>query len=219
MVSAPDMRPRSSFSFGACFSRWVSTLLAALKRNQWVVLVFVAGVILMGGIERGMGRPLLAPDGTFALWEGSIWSDKCSQRVLDPYSPSHIAHGMVLYGVLRLLGRKLPVRQRLLLAVLLEAGWELLENSPIIIHRYRQVTIGIGYEGDSVLNSISDVLMMSLGFVFTWRFRPWITVLTLIAMEIGCAWWVRDNLTLNIIMLLHPVEAIKAWQMSGQPLP
>ena len=181
--------------------------------------MFVAVVILTGCIELAMGRPLLAPDGTFGLWESSIWSSKCSQRLLDPYSLSHVAHGMLFYGALWLVVRRLPVRQRLLAAVLLEAAWELMENSPFIINRYRQATIGLGYEGDSVLNSLSDVIMMSFGFLFAWRFRPWVTLLTLIAMELGCAWWIRDNLTLNIIMLLHPVEAIKAWQMNGQPLP
>ncbi len=206
-------------SLRACLGGLTSAFLPALSRNRWIVLLFAAGLMLMGAIESRMGRPLLAPDGTFGLWEGSIWSDKCSQRVLDPYSPSHVAHGMLLYGVLWLLARRLPVRQRLLLAVLLEAGWELLENSPFIIHRYRQVTIGIGYEGDSVLNSISDAVMMSLGFLFAWRCRLRITLVTLVAMELGCAWWVRDNLTLNVIMLLHPLEAIKTWQMSGQPVP
>jgi hypothetical protein len=181
--------------------------------------MFVVVVLLMGGVELAMGRPLLAPDGTFGLWEGTIWSSKCSQRFLDPYSPTHVAHGMLFYGVFWLVARKLPTRYRFLLAVLLEAGWELLENTPFIIHRFRQANLALGYEGDSVLNSFSDLLMMSSGFLFAWRIRPWISFVTLFAIEIGCAWWVRDNLTLNIIMLIHPVEAIRVWQMGGQPLP
>ena len=103
------------------------------------------------------------------------------------------------------------------MAQLLEAGWELLENSPFIINRYREATISLGYVGDSVLNSLSDLLMMTLGFLFAWRVKPWVSVAAVLAMEIGCALWVRDNLTLNLIMLIHPVDAIKHWQMAGAP--
>jgi hypothetical protein len=126
---------------------------------------------------------------------------------------------MLFYGFLWLVARKLPVRYRFLMALAVEAGWELLENSPLIIHRYREATIALGYAGDSVLNSLSDILMMTLGFLFAYRARPWMSVVAVIVMEVGCALWVRDNLTLNIIMLIHPVEAIKAWQMAGQPHP
>jgi hypothetical protein len=93
----------------------------------------------------------------------------------------------------------------------------LLENSPLIINRYREATIALGYTGDSVLNSVCDILMMALGFWFAARVRPRITVAVIIVMEVGCALWVRDNLTLNVIMLVHPLEAIKTWQMAGQP--
>jgi hypothetical protein len=103
------------------------------------------------------------------------------------------------------------------MAVLLEAAWEILENSPLIINRYRQATIALGYDGDSILNSLSDLLMMSAGFLSAARMRPWVSITLLVVMEVGCALWVRDNLTLNVIMLIHPVEAIKAWQMAGRP--
>ncbi len=181
--------------------------------------VAIALVVVTGIAEFLLGRSFFGPDGKFGIWEGSIWSDHCSQRVVDPYSFSHVAHGMVFYAGLWLLGRKLPVPIRFLMAVFLEAGWEVLENSPIIIERYRQTTIALGYEGDSILNSISDVGMMSLGFLLALRWRPWVTAMVFVAMEIGCALWVRDNLTLNVIMLIHPVEAIKAWQMAGKPGP
>jgi hypothetical protein len=117
------------------------------------------------------------------------------------------------------MARRTPVRYRFLVAVLVEASWELLENSPLIINRYREATIALGYVGDSIMNSLSDIGMMSLGFLFASRVRPWVSVAAVIVMEVGCALWVRDNLTLNIIMLVHPVEAIKAWQTAGQPLP
>jgi len=182
-----------------------------------MVFAFVGVILVTAGVELGMGRSLLGPDGKFGLWEGNIWSNECSQRFVDPYSLSHVAHGMVFYCALWLVARPLPVGQRFLVAVLLEAGWEILENSPFIIDRYRQVTISLGYDGDSVVNSLSDVVMMSLGFLLALRLRPWITVAVLIVMELGCALWIRDNLTLNVIMLVHPVEAIKAWQMAGRP--
>ena len=166
-----------------------------------------------------MGRSPLGPDGRFGLLDWNIWSSECSQRLADPYSFSHLAHGILFFGLLWLAARNVPVRHRFLVAVLIEAGWELLENSPLIINRYRETTIALGYVGDSVMNSISDIGMMSLGFLFASLVRPWVSMVAVITMEVGCALWVRDNLMLNIIMLLHPVEAIKAWQTAGQPLP
>jgi predicted DCC family thiol-disulfide oxidoreductase YuxK len=187
---------------------------------NWTRMIFViiAVFALTGGIELWMGRSLLGPDGKFGLWESDIWSSENSQRFADPYSFSHLVHGMLFYAGLWLAARKLPLRFRLLVALAFEAGWEILENSPFIINRYRETTISLGYVGDSVLNSMSDILMMTLGFVFAWRARPWFTVLAVIVMEVGCAFWIRDNLTLNIIMLIHPVEAIKHWQMVGAPV-
>ena len=180
-----------------------------------LTLIFMAA----GGIELGMGRLLFGPDGNFGWWEGSIWSGENSQRFADPYSFSHFVHGVLFYGLFFWCGRKWPLRGRLLLAVLLETLWEILENSPLIINRYRAVTISLGYEGDSVLNSMSDILMMMLGFLFAWRMRPWLSAATVIGLELGCALIVRDNLTLNVIMLVHPFDAIRHWQMAGQPHP
>lgn len=115
------------------------------------------------------------------------------------------------------MARRVPIGWRYLIAVLIETGWELLENSPIIINRYREATMALGYAGDSILNSMSDILMMSLGFLLAARLPVWVTVLLVVVMEVGCALWIRDNLTLNVIMLIHPIEAIKVWQMGGQP--
>jgi hypothetical protein len=187
------------------------------KRYPWSIGAFLSVFVLTGCIEFWMGRSPLGPDGRFGLWEGNIWSSECSQRLADPYSFSHLAHGILFFGLLWLVARKIPARYRFLVAVLIEAGWELLENSPLIINRYREATIALGYVGDSIMNSLSDIGMMSLGFLFASRARPWVSVAAVIAMEVGCALWVRDNLTLNIIMLVHPMEAIKAWQLAGQP--
>jgi hypothetical protein len=195
----------------------VNAISRFLERFKWIIGIFVAILVLTAGVELWMGRSPLGPDGKFGLWDGNIWSSENSQRLADPYSFSHIVHGISFYAVLWLLARKLPVRQRLLIALALEAGWEMLENSPFIINRYRETTISLGYVGDSVLNSLSDILMMTIGFLFAFRV-PWrVSVAAVILMEVGCALWVRDNLTLNIIMLIHPVDAIKHWQMAGAP--
>ena len=188
-----------------------------LKTYRGILFTIAAIILLTGGIELAMGRSLFGPDGRFGFWETSIWSSENSQRVADPYSFSHIVHGILFYGGLWIVARKLPVRHRLLLAGLIEAAWEILENSPLIINRYREATISLGYVGDSVLNSTSDIVMMALGFVFAWRVKPWLAVTSVIIMEAGCALCIRDNLTLNILMLIHPVEAIKQWQLAGAP--
>lgn len=134
----------------------------------------------------------------------------------DAYSFSHIIHGMLFYGFLWLAGRRLPVNVRFLVALLFEAGWELLENSPFIINRYREATISLGYVGDSVLNSVSDVGMMAIGFLVARLARVGLVVVLIVALELGCLAWVRDNLTLNVLMLIRPVPAIKAWQSEGR---
>jgi hypothetical protein len=198
-----------------------------VKRHAWIIAAVVAIFVAAGAIELLMGRLPLGPDGRFGLWEGDIWSSSQSQRVADPYSISHIVHGLLFYAVLWLAARNVPARcrflkgrfltGRFLMAVLLEAGWEILENSPIVIERYREATIAQGYEGDSVLNSLSDILMMAMGFWLAAKASVRWSVAAVLLMEVGMLLWVRDNLTLNIIMLLYPIEAIKSWQMAGAP--
>lgn len=168
-------------------------------------------------IELSMGRLALGPDGRFGLWEGNIWSSEQSQRFADPYSFSHIVHGLLFYAGLWLVARRLPVRTRLIAAVFLEAAWEMMENSPLIINRYRAVTISLGYTGDSVLNSLSDILMMMTGFILASKSRVWMSVALVLACELGMLYFCRDNLTLNILMLVHPIDAIRTWQMAGAP--
>jgi hypothetical protein len=184
-----------------------------------VVVASIAVLALTAFLEASMGRSPLGPDGRFGWWDGDIWSSENSQRVVDAYSFSHIVHGILFFALLCLVARQLPIGHRFLIAMLLEAGWEVLENSPLIINRYREATIAQGYVGDSVLNSCCDVLMMAIGFLFAWRMRTWVSVAAVVAMEVVCLLWVRDNLTLNVIMLIHPVAAIKAWQSAGHPMP
>jgi hypothetical protein len=196
-----------------------ASLQAAFHQYSRVIFAGIAIMAVTAAVELWMGRLLLGPDGRFGLWEGNIWSSEQSQRFADPYTFSHMIHGMVFYAFLWLVAPKAPVLQRFVCALALEAGWEILENSPIIINRYREVTISLGYVGDSVFNSLSDILFAGLGFVLARRARVWVTIVVIVAMEVGTALWVRDNLTLNIIMLVHPLDAVKAWQTAGRPLP
>ena len=189
------------------------------RRYGWAILATVAVLALTAAIQAGMGRLPLGPDGRLGWWEGDVWSSENSQRVADPYSFSHIIHGILFFALLAWAARWMPLGWRFLIALLLEAGWEVLENSPIIINRYREATIAQGYVGDSVLNSCCDVLMMVMGFVFAWRMKAWLSVAAVVAMEVVCLLWVRDNLTLNVIMLVYPIDAIKAWQSVGHPMP
>ncbi len=195
---------------------WGGAWVRFLRRHRFVLLSLLGVCAALAALELLGGRTLLGPDGRFGWWEGDIWSSENSQRVADAYSFSHVIHGMLFYGLLWRVARRLPVRHRFLLALLVEAGWELLENSPLIIDRYRSATIAQGYVGDSVLNSVCDVGMMALGFWIARVSRLWLVMALIAAMELGCLWWVRDNLTLNVIMLVRPVPAIKAWQSEGR---
>jgi Protein of unknown function (DUF2585) len=194
-------------------------MVAFAKRHQAAVLVFVVIIGLTASVELAMGRLPLGPDGTFGWWDGNIWGSENSQRVADVYSFSHIIHGILFYAILWLIAREIPLWHRFLIAVSIEAVWEILENSPLIINRYREATIALGYSGDSILNSCSDILMMSLGFLFAWGTPAVASIALVLVLEVGCLFWVRDNLTLNIIMLIHPIHAIRVWQAAGRPLP
>ena len=162
---------------------------------------------------RGMGRIPLCTCG-FGIWSGA-WESSTSQHVIDPYSASHVLHGIIFYGALWFLRKKLTLSQRLIIAVLIEVAWELFENTPFVINRYRTATASLDYFGDSILNSTFDVLWSMLGFWFAARF-PWqASLLAFIAIELILLLTIRDNLTLNVLMLLVPVDAIKTWQTGG----
>ncbi|MES2087834.1 MAG: DUF2585 family protein [Patescibacteria group bacterium] len=186
-----------------------------LRKYQYVFLFSLLILAVTAGIELWTGRSPWGPDGKFGWWDGNVWGSESSQRVADAYSFSHIIHGMLFYAFLWLVARRVPARYRFVLALLMEAGWELLENSPIIVDRYRAVTISLGYVGDSVLNSVSDIIMAGIGFLISRSVKVWVSILLIIIMEVGCLFWVRDNLTLNVIMLVAPQESIKNWQSEG----
>ena len=193
----------------------MSSIFKFLKKHRFTIISTITILILVGTIEFFNGRSLLGPDGKFGWWDGNVWGNENSQRVADAYSFSHIIHGILFYAFLWLVARKLPLKYRFLFALIIEAGWELLENSPLIINRYREATIALGYVGDSVLNSVCDVLMMAIGFLMARFSKIWISIVLIIIFELGCLFWVRDNLTLNVLMLVHPVESVKIWQSEG----
>ena len=194
---------------------WGKRIGQFLVRYRFAIVSLLGLSVALATAELLCGRSPLGPDGCFGWWDGDIWSSENSQRVADAYSFSHVIHGLLFYGFLALVARRAPLKLRFLVALVFEAGWELLENSPLIINRYRSATIAQGYVGDSVLNSVCDVGMMAIGFGLARISRLWLVVVLIVAMELGCLVWVRDNLTLNVIMLVHPVPAIKAWQSEG----
>lgn len=160
-----------------------------------------------------LGRTLICTCGTVKLWHGEVFSSENSQHIADWYSPSHFVHGILFYGLLAWLAGRLSIGVRFNLAVLAEAGWEILENTDFIIKRYRELTVSFDYFGDSIINSVSDIGFMSAGFLLAWRVPVRVSILVAIALELLAGFVIRDNLTLNIIMLLFPVDAIKTWQM------
>ena len=174
----------------------------------YILLTFiVAGLALYA-----MGRPLICACGSVELWVNSSVSPKTSQMLADWYSPSHFLHGLIFYAALWLVARKWSIERRFFIALLVETAWEILENSPMIIDRYREATIAIGYTGDSVINSLSDIAMMALGFTAARRLPVWVSLLAFAAFELIPLLVIRDNLTLNVWMLLAPSDAIRAWQ-------
>lgn len=158
-----------------------------------------------------MARPPICTCGRVELWHGALDSGN-SQHIADWYSLSHIVHGLLFYAAAWVLMRRRPLGVRLAVAVAIEAAWEIAENSPVIIERYRQATIALGYSGDSIVNSMSDIGMMTLGFLFAARMPVRVTVAAAIGMELLALAIIRDNLTLNILMLTWPIDAVKAWQ-------
>jgi hypothetical protein len=148
-------------------------------------------------------------------WVGDASGPENSQHLADPYSFTHVTHGVLLYGVLHLVAPGAAVATRAVLAVALESGWEVLENSGPIIDRYRAATIALGYYGDSVVNSIGDILACLAGFMLASRLPVWATVFATIGLEAALLLWIRDSLLLNLVMLVYPLEAVKRWQLGG----
>lgn len=161
------------------------------------------------------GRSWLAPDNRLFFWYGEANGPGTSQHLLDPYSFTHFLHGVAFCWLIMLAGKKLSHLWQLACAVALEGGWEMLENSEVIIRRYREATIALGYNGDSIINSLSDIFVCSLGFIVAKKLGFRKSLALFVVVELFLLFWIRDNLILNVIMLIYPVEAIKAWQAGG----
>ena len=169
-------------------------------------------ILAVAGIELAMGRNPICTCGTVALWVGERDSPRTSQMLADWYSLSHVVHGLIFYAALWLIARRWLVERRFLAALVIECAWEVIENTPFVIDRYRTTTAALGYTGDSVINSLSDILMMCLGFRLARKLPAWASAALLIVLEIIPLFVIRDNLTLNVWMLLAPNAAIQAWQ-------
>lgn len=162
------------------------------------------------------GRVWWCQAGDYAPWAWNIWSTHNSQHVVDPYSFTHVLHGVLEFWLIGLIFRRMPLAWRLVLAVAVESSWEVAENSSYIINRYREETISLDYFGDSIINSIADILCCASGFVIAYYLRFWRSLFLFVVTEAVLIMTIKDSLIINIIMLIWPVDAIKAWQISGQ---
>ena len=189
------------------------------RGRVWTAALAVFAVAV--AILFAMDRPPMCTCGTIKLWHGVVQSSENSQHITDWYAPSHFTHGLLMAGAAWLLWRKWhllggrPAPYAFPIAVGVEALWEIAENTPMVINRYREATISLGYTGDSIVNSASDIVWMSLGFLIALRLPWWASVALGLFLELLALAVIRDNLTLNVLMLLYPIDAVAAWQAGG----
>ncbi len=185
-----------------------------LTANPWPWIASALLLALTAYRLHSQGRLWICSCGKVLLWAGDIWSSDNSQHLFDPYSLTHVLHGFIFWGLLVWSLPRLAPAWQLWLALVVEALWEVVENSAWIIDRYRETTLALGYNGDTVINSLSDIVLCGVGFVLARRLGWRRTVVIFIATELILLFWIRDGLLLNILMLLYPIDAIKAWQMA-----
>jgi len=186
-------------------------------RFRWSYAPWVAMAALMAGTIyqlRSQGRLWWCACGQLSLWSGNTWIQHNSQHLVDPYSLTHVLHGMLLCGLFAWLCPRLPFAWRLWLAVSVEAVWEVVENTDIVIQRYRAVTASLDYLGDTVVNSLGDILSFGIGVAVARYLGFWRSLGLFLVTEVVLVVWIRDSLLLNILMLVYPVDAVRTWQMS-----
>jgi Protein of unknown function (DUF2585) len=195
---------------------WVRPHTGRATPPLWTDVAVAALVVALSAwLLLAMGRPLTYRHGPARVWWGDVQSDQNSQQLADPYSLTHVTHGVLLFGLVGLVWPSVPIRTRVVLALALECAWEVFENTDLVIQRYRAATISLGYYGDSVLNSLGDVAAAAVGCVLAaWLPARWL-ILGIVLLEAVLAIWIRDNLALNILMLLRPVPAVRRWQLGG----
>ncbi len=181
-----------------------------MTRTQ--IAIVAAIILIAGAVLYAMGHPLICKCGYVKLWHFDVVSAENSQHIFDWYTPSHIIHGFLFYGLFWLIAPRSSFGLRLILAVLVEATWEVAENTDFVINHYREMTVSLDYYGDSVLNSVSDILFMIAGFFLAAWLPVWVTVLLAVALEVFVGVMIRDGLTLNVIMFVWPSETILQWQ-------
>jgi hypothetical protein len=178
--------------------------------RPWVLSLFVVALTAAWLVLDG--RQVLPSSGRVQLWYNDPWGAEGSQHLLDWYSPSHVIHGILFFAALWIVARRLSLAWRFVIAVVVECAWEIVENSDAVIERYRTVTASKEYLGDSVLNSVMDVLCMMAGFWLARRLPVWASVALVLGFEALTVWLIRDGLALNVLMLLWPLEAVRDWQ-------
>jgi Protein of unknown function (DUF2585) len=183
------------------------------KTLPWLAIVAV--LVVAAYQLRSQGRLWWCSCDYLLLWSGDPWSSDNSQHLLDPYSFTHVLHGFLFCGLIALIAPRLRRAWQLWLAISLEAVWEVVENSRFVIDRYREETAALGYQGDTIVNSLADILLCGVGFVLARRLGFRRTVALFVLTEAALAIWIRDNLSLNVLMLIYPIEAVKEWQAAG----
>ena len=185
------------------------------KDRHWLVFIVATALVLLALIVllRAEGRRFLCACGHFAVWVGDWCSSNTSQQLLDPYSLTHVLHGFLFFWLIALLFKRMPRAWQFLLALLLESAWEVFENTSFVINKYRTETAALGYQGDTIVNSLGDLACALIGFVVARRLGVRRSLIVFVLIEVILSVWIHDSLLLQIMMLVRPVEAIKLWQM------
>ncbi len=177
----------------------------------WAVAAVVLTITII--LLRNQGRLWFCSCGYILLWSGDIWSSDNSQHLFDPYAFTHLLHGVVFFWLLVWLLPTVPLMWRFIIAISIESLWEVFENSAFIIQRYREATLALGYEGDTIVNSLGDIFICGAGFFLAWYLGFRRSLILFVVVELVLVFWIKDSLILSVIMLIYPIEAIKAWQL------